>query len=226
MPQFDVNDFAAVEDSPPIWPAIGDLMACLFGLFVLFFTWMVMSQVALSEDLIAERESRKATQAKLSALQNTLAGPLRSGLITLVEGRIGIRGSVLFPSNRATLRHEGEALIAELAPPLRHYLEDRDVTLMISGFTDDEPLTGRGEFVDNWELSSERALTVTRALIKAGLPEGRVIAAGFGEHHPVVNNDSDEHRAQNRRVEISAVPSPKHLSLTQDWNSASGDSDG
>ena len=211
----DSVDMRAVDESPPIWPAVGDLMACLFGLFVLFFSWMVMSQVALNEDLQSERKSREAVQAKLTALQSALAGPLKSGLITMVDGRIGIRGSVLFPSNRATLREQGQALIAELARPLSSYLEEHDVTLMISGFTDDQPLSGHGEYEDNWELSSQRALTVTRALIQAGLAEDRVIAAGFGQHHPVVENDSDEHRAQNRRVEISAVPRPTSLTFTQ-----------
>jgi len=225
MSQFDAHDLAAIDDSPPIWPAVGDLMACLFGLFVMFFTWMVMSQVALNEDLLSERLSRKQAQAKLSALQSALAGPLRSGLITLVDGRIGIRGSVLFPSNRATLRGEGQALIAELALPLRHYLDERNVSLMVSGFTDDQALSGHGEFVDNWELSAQRALTVTRALIASGLPENRVIAAGFGEHHPIAENDSEEHRAQNRRVEIAAIPRPNQLRLDQDLAADFGGSD-
>jgi flagellar motor protein MotB len=46
-------------------------------------------------------------------------------------------------------------------------------------------------------------------LIETGLPGDSLIAAGFGEHHPVGPNDTDEQRAQNRRVEISAVPRPE-----------------
>src|SRR5436190_828940 len=109
------------EDAPPIWAAISDLMACLFGLFVLFFVWMVMTQVVLGHDLESERASLAQTRA---------------------------------------------------------------------------------------ELSAQRALTVTRALIEAGLPGDSLIAAGFGEHHPVAPNASDEQRAQNRRVEIAPVPRP------------------
>lgn len=197
-----------------MWAAFGDLMACLFGLFVLLFCWMVMSQAALNADLAQERESRAATQAKLDALQSALAGPLGSGLITLVDGRIGIRGSVLFPSSKATLRGEGLALIERLAPPLSAFLAQRDEALMVSGFTDDRPLRKKGAFQDNWELSSARALTVTRALVAAGIPADRVVAAGFGEHHPMVDNDSPEHRAMNRRVEIAPVPRPTRLSST------------
>lgn len=223
MQQPDFDGFAEESDgAASIWPAFGDLMACLFGLFVLFFAWMVMSQVVLNESLQSERKSLEETQAKLTALESALAGPLKSGLITLVDGRIGIRGAVLFPSNKAKLRREGEVLIRQLAGPLGTFLSERKVSLMVSGFTDDKPLSGYGEFADNWELSSQRALTVTRTLIEAGIPPKWVIAAGFGENHPVVANDSDENRAKNRRVEISPVPRPELLSVAQDKAASSG----
>lgn len=200
------------ETAATIWPAFGDLMACLFGLFVLFFTWMIVSQVVLTVDLDHERETREQTEAKLSALQGALAGalagPVNSGLITLIEDRIGIRGSVLFETNRANLRTEGQKLIKELAPPLSLYLKEREIALMISGFTDNRAISGNGEFTDNWELSAQRALTVARALIDAGVPAEQVITAGFGEHHPIAPNDSDANMALNRRVEISPIPRP------------------
>jgi flagellar motor protein MotB len=184
-------------------------MACLFGLFVLFFVWMVMTQVVMGRDLASERAHLAQTRAKLTALESALAGPLASGLITLVDGRIGIRGAVLFESNEARLRAQGRDLLKQLAAPLGTFLEQNEVALMISGFTDDKQLKGNGEFVDNWELSAQRALTVTRTLIEAGLPGDSLIAAGLGDHHPVAPNDTDEERAQNRRVEISPVPRPQ-----------------
>jgi flagellar motor protein MotB len=196
------------EDSPPIWAAVSDLMACLFGLFVLFFVWMVMTQVVLGRDLQSERDRLAATRSRLDALESALAGPLASGLITLVDGRIGIRGAVLFASSEAELRPEGKELLQGLAGPLGAFLKQHQVALMISGFTDDKPVKYDGEFIDNWELSAQRALTVTRALIEAGLPPDSLIAAGFGEHHPVAPNESAEQRAQNRRVEIAPVPLP------------------
>lgn len=197
------------DDAPPIWAAFGDLMACLFGLFVLFFVWMVMTQVLLGRDLERERDQLAATNARLHALQSALAGPLASGLITLVDGRIGIRGAVLFASSEAKLRPEGEALLQGLATPLAVFLAQHEVALMVSGFTDDKPVKYDGEFADNWELSAQRALTVTRALIGAGVPAAALIAAGMGEHHPVAPNESAEQRAQNRRVEIAPVPRPE-----------------
>ncbi|MBW6608231.1 hypothetical protein KXT90_25020, partial [Salmonella enterica subsp. enterica serovar Weltevreden] len=85
-------------------------------------------------------------------------GPLADGRITLVEGRIGISGAVLFAVGSDQLHADGRALIKSLAAPLRTYLAQRDEILMVSGFTDDRGLiTGKGapKFADNWELSAQ-----------------------------------------------------------------------
>lgn len=207
------------EGSAPVWPAFGDMMACLFGMFALFFTWAVVVEVGMSEELRAERAlveeeraraeaeraARLAESDRLRALERALAGPLAAGRITLTEGRIGIRGNVLFDLSSSALRPEGVAVLMDIAPALAAYLDAHDSLIMVSGFTDDLPRRG-GPERDNWQLSAERALTVVRALIEAGLPADRVFGAGFGETHPVAPNDSDENRARNRRVEIAPVP--------------------
>ena len=191
----------------PIWPVFGDLMACLFGLFVLFFVWSIAFQVDLTRDLDAERARRTAESARLEALERALAGPLADGRITLVDGRIGIRGSVLFGLNSAELAPEGAALLRGLAGPLEAYLVSHDELIMVSGFTDDRPITNSPQgYKDNWELSVQRALTVTRGLVGAGVPEASVFSAGFGASHPVAPNDTADNRAKNRRVEISPIP--------------------
>ena len=194
------------DEAPPIWPAFGDLMACLFGLFVLFFVWTVAIETSLAADLKAERASRAAESARLAALESALAGPLASGRITLVDGRIGIRGSVLFDLTSAELRDEGRAVLHDIAEPLRTYLAERGELLMVSGFTDDRPIRGPSVFKDNWELSVQRALTVTRALEASGMPHDWLFAAGFGDSHPITSNTTADDRAQNRRVEIAPVP--------------------
>jgi outer membrane protein OmpA-like peptidoglycan-associated protein len=199
------------SDAPPVWTAFGDLMACLFGLFVLFFVGLVSMQVSLAEDLEASRAEADEATARLETLESALAGPLAAGLITLVDGRIGIRGSVLFDLSSAELRPAGRRLLRQLAPPIRTYLERHQLAIMVSGFTDDLALRPEGDFADNWELSTERALTVTRELVAAGIPPEQLVAAGFGEHHPIVPNDTEEHRAQNRRVEIAPIPLPEAL---------------
>jgi flagellar motor protein MotB len=202
---FEAEDDAATH--APIWPVFGDLMACLFGLFVLFFVWAIAFQVDLTRSLERERATRAAESARLQALERALAGPLADGRITLVDGKIGIRGSVLFGLNSAELEPEGASLLRGLAEPLRAYLTHHDELIMVSGFTDARPITASPQgYKDNWELSAQRALTVTRALIAAGVPEGSVFAAGFGATSPVAPNDTAENRARNRRVEISPIP--------------------
>ena len=191
----------------PIWPVFGDLMACLFGLFVLFFVWAIAFQVDLTRSLEKERTEHEVETAKLKTLEQAFAGPLAEGRITIVDGRIGIRGNVLFELSSADLEPEGSSLLTGLAAPLKSYLAQHDELIMISGFTDDRPITAsRQGYKDNWQLSAERALTVTRALVAAGVPADAIFAAGFGAGHPVAPNDTSENRALNRRVEISPIP--------------------
>ncbi len=209
----DVERDANGGETPLIYAVFGDLMACLFGVFVLFFVWLVVAQSALTHDLEEERANSAAATARLDELERVLAGPLRTGLVTLVDGRIGIRGSVLFPINSAQIRREGKTLLHELALPLLTYLTQRDQVLMVSGFTDDLQLRNGGDFTDNWELSAQRSLTVTRELVRAGLPADRIFAAGFGENQPIAPNDSEANRALNRRVEIAPVPRPRAIEV-------------
>ena len=87
------------------------------------------------------------------------------------------------------------------------YLGERDEMLMVSGFTDDKPVQGGSQrFADNLELSAQRALTVTRALIEEGMPASRVFGAAFGAEQPVASNADEKGRALNRRVEMAPVP--------------------
>lgn len=141
------------------------------------------------------------------ALEKALAVPLASGRVTVHNGRIGIRGSVLFASNSDQLRPDGRQLLKSLVTPLRVYLGERDELLMVSGFTDNVPVQGSNQrFADNWELSAQRSLTVTRALIDEGMPSSLVFAAAFGTEQPVASNGDEKGRAQNRRVEMAPVP--------------------
>jgi flagellar motor protein MotB len=197
----------------PVWAIFGDLMAGLVGVFVLLLVWTLGIQLELAQSLESEIEKRQAEEQRRMALEEALADPLATGRVTLHEGRIGISGSVLFSSNSDQLQTEGRELLRTLVGPLRVYLGEREQLLMVSGFTDDLPIQkGNSRYVDNWELSAERALTVTRALIEAGMPSSLVFTAAFGDQQPAVPNVNDQSRAQNRRVEMAPVPrSASHL---------------
>ena len=193
------------ESTAPIW-AFGDLMSVLLGVFVLILVGVIGMQLQLSHKLDEAVKQRHAEQRRRTALEHALATPLAQGRVTLVNGRIGIRGSLLFALNSSDLQPEGRDVIKSLAGPLTQYLQARDEMLMVSGFTDDQPVHGDNRhFSDNWELSADRALTVTRALIAEGVPASSIFAAAFGAQQPVSSNTNEEGRARNRRVEIAPI---------------------
>ncbi|WP_299773553.1 OmpA family protein [uncultured Pseudoteredinibacter sp.] len=217
----------ANSESSPVWAIFGDLMSGLVGVFVLILVWVLGFQLELAKTLEEEVKKREAEEQRRLALEQALADPLSSGRVTLRDGRIGIRGSFLFASNSDQLQPEGEALLQTLVEPLHVYLTDRDQLLMISGFTDNRPIqSGNLHYKDNWELSAQRALTVTRALIDSGMPQDRVFAAAFGAQQPVVENSDDESRAKNRRVEMAPVPRNKSQTGASQANAMAIDNPG
>jgi flagellar motor protein MotB len=196
-----------LDQDPPIWAIFGDLMTGLVGVFVLLLVWALGFQLELSQSLEKEIQKREVAEQRRQALEEALADPLAAGRVTLRDGKIGISGSVLFSLNSAELQEEGRELLHTLRAPLQVYLGENEQLLMVSGFTDDLPIQkGNLHFRDNWELSAQRALTVTRALIEEGMPADMVFAAAFGAQQPVVENSDSESRSQNRRVEMAPVP--------------------
>lgn len=198
---------AGVEQIAPVWTVFGDLMSGLLGAFVLILVGVLGVQLELATHLEAEVQKRQLEEKRRIALEKALAIPITAGRVSLNDGRIGISGSVLFLFNSAQLQPEGRLLLKTLVEPLRVYLGERNELLMVSGFTDDVPIhQGSTRFADNWELSAQRALTVTRALIDEGMPSSLLFAAAFREEQPVASNADDLGRSRNRRVEMAPVP--------------------
>jgi len=206
MVDVDSIDDTGLETAP-VWAVFGDLMAGLLGAFVLILVGVLVVQMDLVANLESEVKKRQQEERRRMALEKALAVPLMSGRVTLNNGRIGISGSVLFAVSSDQLRPDGRQLLKSLVPPLQVYLGERNEMLMVSGFTDNQPVSGSNrQFADNLELSAQRSLTVTRALIEEGMPASRVFAAAFGAEQPVASNQSDSGRALNRRVEMAPVP--------------------
>ena len=200
------ND-ADVDSTSPTWMSFADLMTGLLGAFVLLLVGVMAAQLDMASKLEDEVQKRQVEEQKRLSLEQALAIPLASGRITLNNGRIGISGKLLFELNSDKLEPEGRQLLKSLVVPLRSYLQSRDEMLMVSGFTDDKAIGQRNrQFEDNWELSAQRALTVTRTLIEEGMPSSALFAAAFGQEQPLVANTNDQARAQNRRVEMAPVP--------------------
>ena len=108
-----------------------------------------------------------------------------------------LRDKILFDSGRAELTPAAIGTLEDLSNSLK--LIEGDV--IVQGHTDNVPVVG-GRFRSNWELSAARAFSVIEALTKDGVPPERLSAWGFGENRPLVANDSEQHRLQNRRIEI------------------------
>lgn len=198
---------AGMEQTAPVWAVFGDLMSGLLGAFVLLLVGVLVVQMQMATHLEDEVKKRQVEEQRRITLEKALAVPLASGRITLTNGRIGISGRVLFSLNSDQLQPEGRQLLSSLVKPLQSYLTARDEMLMVSGFTDNKSMRGgSNQFEDNWELSAQRALTVTRALIDEGLPSSMVFAAAFGAEQPIAPNVDEKGRAQNRRVEMAPVP--------------------
>lgn len=110
---------------------------------------------------------------------------------------IDIQSSVLFPSGSATLSSQAVAIINRVAKILATY----ENPIQVEGYTDNKPIETR-QFPSNWELSASRAAAVVRILENQNIEPTRLSAIGYGEHHPIADNNTEEGRAKNRRVSI------------------------
>jgi chemotaxis protein MotB len=123
-----------------------------------------------------------------------------------VEGdRFVFQSEVLFGVGEATLGPDGRADLADLADTLMSVAQDFppeiDWILRVDGHTDRRPIS-TPQFANNWELSAARAISVVQVLIEQGVPADRLAAAGFAEHRPVADGDTEEAFARNRRIEL------------------------
>ncbi len=192
-------------------PTMAPYLAGLLGAFVLILVCALGMQLELATKLEDEVKKRQVEEQRRQTLEQALAIPLAEGRVTLNNGRIGISSGVLFGFNSDQLQPEGRRLLKSLAATLAAYLAARDEILMVSGFTDDRQMReGSQQFADNWALSDQRALTVTRAFVEDGVPTSAIFAAAFGAGQPVANNADASGRARNRRVEITPMPRPSN----------------
>jgi chemotaxis protein MotB len=111
---------------------------------------------------------------------------------------IRVKGQLFFDAGSAELLERSYPVLNEIGAILLAFPYD----ITVEGHTDDQPIHTE-RFPSNWELSTSRAIAVMRYLTeRRGVPAARMGVAGYADIHPVVANDSPEHRAANRRVEF------------------------
>ena len=161
-----------------------------------------------------EEENNKLTNQaeELANYKSEFFGRLRTVLmgqerVRIVGDRFIFSSEVLFSAGRSDLSKEGKSEISNvteiLSSIMKNIPENIDWVIRVDGHTDNTPLSGAGEFKDNWELSQARALSVVKYMInELNFSGSRLAANGFGEYQPISLEDTPEARALNRRIEI------------------------
>jgi len=159
-----------------------------------------------------EAKSLKDQTVELARYRSEFFGKLSEVLsgrqgVRVVGDRFVFSSEVLFEPGSADLSPEGKSQIAGVVATLQEVAAvippEINWIIRVDGHTDDVPLSGQGQFKDNWELSQARALAVVRFMQSdLGFPPNRLAATGFGEYQPVASGETPEARAQNRRIEL------------------------
>lgn len=174
----------------------------------------------------AERKRLEAEKLKLEAERDLLASQAEDlakykseffgSLRILLADQVGVRivgdrfvfsSEVLFAPGAAELSQLGQSEIVKVGSILNKIMseipQNIDWIIRVDGHTDDQPLSGTGEFKDNWELSQARALSVVKFMIsQLNIPADRLAANGFAEFQPVNTANTAQARSQNRRIEL------------------------
>ena len=162
---------------------------------------------------LEEENNTLTNQAEeLANYKSEFFGRLRTVLmgqerVRIVGDRFIFSSEVLFSAGRSDLSKEGKTEISNVTEILSSIMKDIpeniDWVIRVDGHTDSTPLSGTGEFKDNWELSQARALSVVKYMInELNFSGSRLAANGFGEYQPISLEDTPEARALNRRIEI------------------------
>ena len=161
-----------------------------------------------------ERAAKEAEIQRLTKTQEDLSNSLRAEIergdikIKQVRDRLTINmvEKVLFNSGQALVKPEGLTVLKSVSDILKNV---NDKQIRIEGHTDNVPIGVkiRDKFPTNWELSTARATNVVRYFIeKGGVDRENLEAVGYADTRPVADNETDEGRTANRRIEIALFP--------------------
>lgn len=154
------------------------------------------------------QEVEKASNTYKELLQE-MKGEIAKGEVTITElkGKLtmDVVDKILFASGEAKVKKEGLDVLSRLVEILKNL---KDKNIRVEGHTDNIKITSRlaKQFPTNWELSSARALNVTKYLQEQGIDPKILSATAFGEYQPIGDNETPEGRAKNRRIAIILLP--------------------
>lgn len=113
------------------------------------------------------------------------------------DGRVIISGGLLFAFDSAELNPQSQQITAKLAQVM---IQNPNLKVAVVGNTDNT-----GNFKYNIGLSERRANAIVKAIEKDGVSSDRLVGVGVGSLDPIATNDTEQGRAQNRRVELVLI---------------------
>ncbi|MDP8290280.1 MAG: OmpA family protein [Candidatus Susulua stagnicola] len=182
---------------------------------------LVISLLVLNGCMVVFQKGRRSDLEKIEVLKSELdklknAGELlESRLVEEIEDKkvsltmaekglvITFVAEVLFDSGKEKLRGQSLSILDKVIRILKEEVPGNKIG--IEGHTDNEPIK-HSRWKSNWELSSQRALSVLHYLEKKNISPKRLSAIGYGEYQPIASNDLVEGKQLNRRVEIVILP--------------------
>jgi chemotaxis protein MotB len=125
--------------------------------------------------------------------------------INIVGDRFVLQSEVFFKSGSAEIGKDGIKKVIEITKILKSITSKIPVNLnwliQVEGHTDNLPIANE-IFPSNWELSTARAISVAKIMMKNGISSDKINVAGYGEYRPLVANSNSKNREKNRRIEL------------------------
>jgi len=158
--------------------------------------------------LTEEKGQLEAKSKQYEELTSSLNQQIQSGQVEISELRgkmtVKLKDKVVFSSGSAAINKQGRDALDAVAKAFQGL---QGKTVIVAGYTDNVPVGAKGPVKDNWDLSTERAVSVVRYLQSKGVDPKMLGAAGFSEYRPLAANTTPDGRSQNRRIEIALTAS-------------------
>ncbi|HEY1909062.1 MAG TPA: OmpA family protein [Myxococcaceae bacterium] len=157
-----------------------------------------------TSQLSEEKGQLEAKSKQYEELTSSLNQQIQSGQVELTELKgkmtVKLKDKVVFSSGSAAINKQGKDALDAVAKAFQGL---QGKTVIVAGYTDNVPVSSKGQYKDNWDLSTERAVSVVRYLQTKGVDPKMLGAAGFAEYRPLAPNDTAAAKSQNRRIEIA-----------------------
>lgn len=189
-----------------------DLITLLLVMFIFLYSISKIDDTKLAE-AFGKSPTEMTTVMRLTPAELRMLDRVRELVKDNVDPESLVRSdirTILIRLNTSDLFAPGNANFIEdadkiILSSIKEEMKEGVKQVMVDGHTDNVPMKSE-YFPSNWELSAARASRVARFIMESlRFPPDRIVVAGYGEYRPLEPNNTDEHRAMNRRVEIKIL---------------------